>query len=70
MSRLDDILDSGLFTDSDGKADYRTGKVKSQIKELYLELIGEDEPYEMNNHGNINARNYLRALLRQKVESL
>lgn len=39
MSRLDDILDGGLFTDYEGKPDYRTGKVKKQIKELVLMLL-------------------------------
>lgn len=39
MSKLSDILDSGLFVDEEGNPDYRTGKVRRQVKDLILELL-------------------------------
>jgi hypothetical protein len=74
MSKLDDILDSGLFTDSDGKPDYRTGKVRKQIKDLMLELIGEDskfrKPEDDLDKGIQIGYDTLRAELREKVADL
>lgn len=39
MTKLNDILDSGLFIDIDGRPDYRTGKVRQQVKDLFKEIV-------------------------------
>lgn len=82
MSKLDDILDGGLFVDSEGKPDYRTGKVRQQVKALMLELVGDDEDEDMfredgfvsearlNHYAPIVAKNDWRAELRKKIEEL
>jgi hypothetical protein len=69
MSRLNDILDSGLYTDSEGKADYRTGKVSKEVKALMLELIDNQEVIQIpsgRNYGHWVRRNDLR----EKVQDL
>lgn len=66
MSKLDDILDSGLFVDEEGQPDYRTGKVRLEIKELILGLINDPEiAYIVNEVLYIDEKQ-----LRQKVEEL
>jgi hypothetical protein len=72
MSRLSEILDSGLFVDSDGQPDYRTGSVRQQIIDLFLEVIGED--YTTTTYGHderaLKIANQVKAQLRQKVREL
>jgi hypothetical protein len=71
MSKLTDILDSGLFIDSEAQPDYRTGNVRQEVKDLFLELIGELEYQETARTDDwINGRNALRIQLKRKVEDL
>lgn len=74
MSKLDDILQPIV-------SPYDDIPYKQQIKDLFLELIGEDQKHilearidndlEHGEHvGALNGRNELRAKLRKKVETL
>jgi hypothetical protein len=78
MSRLDDIIGKLVFTsDADPELvnhHMPTIEAKQQIKDLMLELIGEDIGYGSATPDILvearEAQNRLRADLRQKVEAL
>lgn len=73
MSKLDIIILDCVNKALDGKQDKLGDYIdptKEQIIALVLELIGDDIPYNMNNHGSINAKNMLKAELRKKVSEL
>lgn len=73
MSKLDIIVLDCVNKALDGKQDKLGDYIdptKEQIIAFVLELIGDDIPYNMNNHGSINAKNMLKAELRKKVSEL
>lgn len=81
MSKLDEIFDQFTIS-NDPKVVTLTwtnrdsiGKVKAEIKSLFLEIIGEEEREYTNLDGDAgywekHGRNEYRSVLRQKVEEL
>lgn len=70
MSKLDDLIGDYESNDVNGDAKFSVDQEqKRQIKDLILELIGDDFPYGSTEHYRI-AQNNLKAELRRKVEEL
>lgn len=78
-SKLDDLLidladewAEFLLAGKAGDGVVALNKAKQQIKDLMLDIIGEDEPTDImeSELGRGGARNQLRAVQRAKVEDL
>lgn len=79
MSKLDDIYDGykreagwARLESTNPERTRNEAWLSGQIKALFLELIGEDEPFkgEYEDECDQESRNGLRAELRKKVEEL
>ena len=57
------IIDNAILGVDSGQAYFvdLDQAVTSIISLVDKEVIGEDTPYDMNNHGSVNAKNFLRS---------
>lgn len=78
MSKLDDIFKGKISFEDDGdkiEAVFDAPLAKQEVKQLFLDLVGEDEPDTRKDSYSVTAiykdyRNDLRAELRKKIELL
>lgn len=77
MSQLDDILEEVRKEGWNSGWNGDLNPLKDRVKELFLELIGEDAKFKSGGrdsdnlkNGRIRSRNDYKAELRQKVEEL
>ena len=71
--QLEQILkgyhDRLLMTETAYDIKQRNTALTSIINLVEKEVIGEDTPYDMNNHGSVNAKNFLRSQQRAIIRS-
>lgn len=73
MSKLDDALDLALTEDPEGNYYLSKPKIKQNVKDLMLEIIGDIELLEENRPGqnmDVVIRNAFKSELRKRINEL